>query len=89
MKLGVNIDHVAVLREARRVNDPNILNAMFTGMYEVGLASAKTDFFFVNSDFIADKLGEWCKRLMDVTAVIQVGQIKMTFYPVYQVLFGA
>lgn len=29
MKLGVNIDHVAVLREARRVNDPNILNALF------------------------------------------------------------
>lgn len=29
MKLGVNIDHVAVLREARRVNDPDILNALW------------------------------------------------------------
>ncbi len=29
MKLGVNIDHVAVLREARRVNDPDILNALY------------------------------------------------------------
>jgi pyridoxine 5-phosphate synthase len=29
MKLGVNIDHVAVLREARRVNDPDILNAIY------------------------------------------------------------
>lgn len=29
MKLGVNIDHVAVLREARRVNDPDVLHAMF------------------------------------------------------------
>lgn len=29
MKLGVNIDHVAVLREARQVNDPDILNALF------------------------------------------------------------
>ena len=28
MRLGVNIDHVAVLREARRVNDPDILNAL-------------------------------------------------------------
>ncbi len=27
--LGVNIDHVAVLREARRVNDPDILEALF------------------------------------------------------------
>ena len=29
MKLGVNIDHVAVLREARRVNDPDIMQALF------------------------------------------------------------
>jgi pyridoxine 5-phosphate synthase len=29
MKLGVNIDHVAVLREARRVNDPDIMQALY------------------------------------------------------------
>uniref|UniRef100_UPI003AF7A539 pyridoxine 5'-phosphate synthase n=1 Tax=Campylobacter hyointestinalis TaxID=198 RepID=UPI003AF7A539 len=29
MKLGVNIDHVAVLREARAVNDPDVLQALF------------------------------------------------------------
>lgn len=29
MSLGVNIDHVAVLREARRVNDPDILQALY------------------------------------------------------------
>jgi pyridoxine 5-phosphate synthase len=29
MRLGVNIDHVAVLREAREVNDPDILNALY------------------------------------------------------------
>jgi len=29
MKLGVNIDHVAVLREARKVNDPDIIQALF------------------------------------------------------------
>jgi len=29
MKLGVNIDHVAVLREARGVNDPDILQALY------------------------------------------------------------
>ncbi|MDA7817520.1 pyridoxine 5'-phosphate synthase [Sulfurimonas sp.] len=28
MTLGVNIDHVAVLREARKVNDPDIINAL-------------------------------------------------------------
>ncbi|MCX2682488.1 pyridoxine 5'-phosphate synthase [Campylobacter sp. MIT 21-1685] len=29
MFLGVNIDHIAVLREARRVNDPDVLEAAF------------------------------------------------------------
>jgi pyridoxine 5-phosphate synthase len=29
MKLGVNIDHIAVLREARRVNDPNPIQAVW------------------------------------------------------------
>ena len=29
VNLGVNIDHVAVLREARRVNDPDILEALY------------------------------------------------------------
>lgn len=29
MKLGVNIDHIAVLREARKVNDPDILEALY------------------------------------------------------------
>jgi len=29
MRLGVNIDHVAVLREARQVNDPDILHALY------------------------------------------------------------
>ncbi|SHO80556.1 Pyridoxine 5'-phosphate synthase [hydrothermal vent metagenome] len=28
MKLGVNIDHIAVLREARQVNDPDIIDAL-------------------------------------------------------------
>jgi len=29
MTLGVNIDHIAVLREARQVNDPDILQALY------------------------------------------------------------
>ena len=29
MKLGVNIDHIAVLREARKVNDPDPLQAIY------------------------------------------------------------
>ncbi len=64
-----------------------ILNAMFTGMYVAGMVSRSTDFFFINSDFIADKLGTWAENLRDITAVITIGGIEMVFYPVYQVLF--
>ena len=57
------------------------LNAWFTGM------GNQTDFFFVNSDFIAEKLGKGAEALRNFTWDINVGDIVMTFYPVYQVLF--
>jgi len=64
------------------------LNALFTGLYEVGRVSSTTDFFFINSDFIADKLGSWCERLRDNNiAYLNMGDIKLTFYPLYQILF--
>ena len=64
-----------------------VINSAFTGLFEIGAASKTTDFFFVNSDFIADKLGLWAEKLRDITAVAHIGNINMTFYPVYQVLF--
>lgn len=64
-----------------------VLNAYFTGLFEIGRATSSTDFFFINSDFIADKLGQWCERLRDITAIINIGDVKLTFYPLYQVLF--
>lgn len=63
------------------------INSLYTGLFEAGKVARATDYFFVNSDFIADKLGEWAKRLRDVTVAFSVGGIKLTFYPVYQVLF--
>lgn len=33
MNLGVNIDHIAILREARQVNDPDILMAMYEAIF--------------------------------------------------------
>ena len=63
------------------------MNALFTGLYEIGKASSATDYFFVNSDFIADKLGTWCENLRNTVAVIKIGEVKLTFYPIYQVLF--
>ena len=46
------------------------------------------DFFFINSDFIADKLGQWALNLRNVVAQIPLKNGKtMVFYPLYQSLY--
>ena len=45
------------------------------------------DFFFINSDFIVDKLGTWAERTRDVVANVNIGNVTLTFYPLYQTLF--
>lgn len=46
------------------------------------------DFFFINSDFIAEKLGRWAEDLRNITAVLQPTEgVTLTFYPVYQALY--
>ncbi|MDD4815706.1 MAG: YwaF family protein [Clostridia bacterium] len=57
------------------------INAWFTN-FDSGV-----DFFFVNSDFIADKLGLWAEHLRDITASFQIGDLTFKFYPIYQTLF--
>ncbi len=58
-----------------------VLNAWFTGV------GTPTDFFFVNSDFIAEKLGQWAENLRDITWSFDIGAVTLTFYPLYQFLF--
>ncbi len=57
-----------------------ILNAWFTNYGDV-------DYFFLNSDFIASKLGEGGKALRDQTFIIFVGWRIFRFYPLYHSLF--
>ena len=57
-----------------------VLNAWFSNYGSV-------DYFFVNSDFIAEKLGDWAENLRDFKWQFYVGSLSFTFYPVYQVLF--
>ena len=45
------------------------------------------DFFFINSNFIAEKLGDWAEDLRDITFEFQLGDLKMLIYPVYQSLY--
>ena len=58
-----------------------VMNAWLTN-YDSGV-----DFFFINSNFIADKLGQWAEDLRDITTVININDLKFVFYPVYQVLY--
>ncbi len=45
------------------------------------------DYFFLNSDFIADKLGDWAERTRDIVWSFSIGELTFTFYPLYQFLF--
>lgn len=57
------------------------VNAWFTNY------DADVDFFFLNSDFIVDKLGNWAVHTRDFTASFEIGELTFTFYPLYQALF--
>lgn len=46
-----------------------------------------TDFFFINSDFVASKLGKWAEDLRLITATFNIGDKEVTIYPVYQSLY--
>ncbi len=45
------------------------------------------DFFFINSNFIAEKLGDWAEDLRKITYEIPMGDLKLLVYPVYQSLY--
>lgn len=57
-----------------------IFNAWFSNYGEV-------DFFFTNSDFIADKLGNWAESIFEGTWSFNIGELTFTFHPLYQFLF--
>ena len=58
-----------------------IANAVLTGL------GNSTDFFFINSDFVADKLGKWAEDLRKITFVYNYGDYSFILYPVYQLLY--
>ena len=57
-----------------------IINAWFSNYGDV-------DYFFLNSDFIVDKLGKWAEDTRDITLSFNIGNLKFVFYPLYQILF--
>lgn len=57
-----------------------ICNAWFSNYGSV-------DYFFINSDFIADKLGKWAENLRLITWEFNIKDLYFVFYPVYQSIF--
>ena len=57
------------------------LNTYFTAI------GHETDFFFLNSNFIADKLGKWAEDLFAMSVSFNVGDVVCTVRPAYQISF--
>ena len=47
----------------------------------------KTDFFFINSTFIAKKMGKWAEKVFDLTFSFNAAGKTMTVHPVYQSVY--
>lgn len=46
------------------------------------------DYFFLNSDYVADKLGTWAENLrLNFIWTFTIGGLTFTFYPLYQLCF--
>ena len=57
-----------------------VANAVLTGL------GNSTDFFFINSDFVADKLGEWAEKLR-VPFTFHYKEYQFVLYPIYQLIY--
>ena len=57
-----------------------IMNAWFSNYGDV-------DYFYINSNYIADKLGEWAENLRLLTVSFNIGKLNFLFYPLYQALY--
>lgn len=65
------------------------MNVLFTSMNKVypDLHIGEVDYFFLNSNFIADKLGNWAEKLFNLSSVIVIGKLELVFHPFYQLAF--
>lgn len=58
-----------------------ILNSWFSNY------DPSVDYFFLNSDFIADKLGAWAENTRKIVLEFDIGTLHFKLYPLYQSLF--
>jgi hypothetical integral membrane protein (TIGR02206 family) len=57
-----------------------VMNAWFSNYGSV-------DYFFINSDFIAEKLGKWAENTRNTVWTFNIKDLVFTFYPLYQLLY--
>lgn len=57
------------------------MNVLFTAI------GHNVDYFFINSDYIADKLGRWAEDLYNISISFNINNLKLTFHPLYQLIF--
>ena len=66
------------------------LNTVFTAfegtVTAVGTISG-TDYFFINSTFIADKLGKWAEKIFSMRLVITMNGRSFALHPIYQAIY--
>lgn len=58
-----------------------VINAWFTNY------NPNVNYFFLNDDFIAEKLGSWAENLRNDVWQFNIGNLTFTLYPLYQFLF--
>lgn len=49
--------------------------------------NSSVDFFFLNSDFVVSKLGDWAENLRNVVWQWEYNDLTFVFYPLYQAIF--
>ena len=47
----------------------------------------ETDYFFINSDFITDKFGQFGDKIFSIKVAFNIGSHELVFRPVYQIIF--
>ena len=71
-----------------------VLNGIFTGyagtpVHYLGkdFQVVQKDFFFLNSNFVADKLGTWAEKLFAISFDVPINGHACTIHPVYSLIF--
>lgn len=45
------------------------------------------DYFFINSDYVADKLGNWAENIFEISYVFKIKGVEYELHPVYQLVY--